>query len=87
MIVAMLFPPFISAVEPIVLPVPVLAPPPKRPRRLRNPWSHGRAYVVIALLAPLVLGSLGILYLHSTLMVWFAQGRLWLRCERPQQSR
>ncbi|MBD2234734.1 hypothetical protein [Phormidium tenue] len=32
---------------------------------LRNRWSHGRGYVVIALVAPLLLGSLLLVYLHN----------------------
>ena len=40
-------------------PSPVLTHP------LRNRWSHGRGYTVIALLAPVVLGSLLLVYLHT----------------------
>lgn len=32
---------------------------------LRNRWSHGRGYVIIALIAPLLLSSLLLIYLHN----------------------
>lgn len=34
-------------------------------RPLRNRWSHGRGYAVIALIAPLLLGSLLLVYLQT----------------------
>lgn len=37
------------------------------PIRLGNRWSHGRGYLVILLLAPLLLGSLAWLALEFTL--------------------
>jgi hypothetical protein len=54
-----------------------LAPPPRQ--RLPHRWSHGRAYVVIALLAPLVLGSLALLSLHTVLQSGLQQARVSLR--------
>ncbi|MBD1915728.1 MULTISPECIES: hypothetical protein [Cyanophyceae] len=33
---------------------------------LKNRWSHGRGYFVIALIAPLLLSSLLLIYLHNT---------------------
>lgn len=52
------------------------APLPLRPlaRPLRNRWSHGRGYAVIALIAPLLLGSLLLVYLQNV-----AKTRLTLR--------
>ena len=44
-------------------------------RPLRNGWSHGRSYTVIALLAPVILGSLLLVYLH-TAKTRFGLGRL-----------
>ena len=41
------------------------SPSPVLNRPLRNRWSHGRGYTVIALLAPVVLGSLLLVYLHT----------------------
>ncbi|MBD2111857.1 MULTISPECIES: hypothetical protein [Cyanophyceae] len=35
------------------------------PKPLKSRWSHGRGYVVIALIAPLLLGSLLLVYLHN----------------------
>lgn len=34
-------------------------------RPLRNRWSYGRGYAVIALIAPLLLGSLLLVYLQN----------------------
>ena len=36
------------------------------PKLLKNRWSHGRGYLVIALIAPLLLSSLLLIYLHNT---------------------
>ncbi len=43
-------------------------PSPIRPlvRPLRNRWCYGRGYAVIALIAPLLLGSLLLVYLQNT---------------------
>lgn len=56
-------------------------PAPIRPisRPLRNRWSYGRGYAVIALLAPMVLASLLVVYLHNVLRVSFSLLRLRLR--------
>jgi hypothetical protein len=40
-------------------------PPCPLTRPLRNRWSYGRGYTVIALLAPIVLVSLLLVYLHN----------------------
>ena len=56
-------------------------PFPTRPltRPLRNRWSYGRGYTVVALLAPVLLTSLLLVYLHNTsktrLSLW--RLRLW----------
>ncbi|MFQ4136932.1 hypothetical protein PGN35_011490 [Nodosilinea sp. PGN35] len=48
-------------------------------RPLRNRWSYGRGYTVVALLAPVLLTSLVLIYLHNTtktrLSLW--RLRLW----------
>jgi len=44
-----------------------------------NRWSHGRGYAVIALLAPVVLASLALVYLHNSLRLSVALLRLRLR--------
>ena len=49
--------------------VEALEPTPAPRQRLPHRWSYGRGYAVIALLAPLVLGSLALLYLHTVLQV------------------
>lgn len=49
------------------------------PRPLPNRWSYGRGYAVIALLAPVVLASLLLVYLHNVLRMSFALLRLRLR--------
>jgi hypothetical protein len=56
-------------------------PSPARPlsRPLRNRWSHGRGYAVIALLAPVVLASLALVYVHNSLRLSVALLRLRLR--------
>ncbi|HEY9877096.1 MAG TPA: hypothetical protein V6D29_01510 [Leptolyngbyaceae cyanobacterium] len=41
-----------------------------RRERLPHRWSHGRAYVVIALLTPLVLSSVLLLHLHAISHQW-----------------
>lgn len=43
---------------------------------LRNRWSHGRAYVVIAAIAPLVLLGLLLVHLHATSQQWASFLRL-----------
>ncbi|MBD0336207.1 MAG: hypothetical protein ICV62_12015 [Cyanobacteria bacterium Co-bin13] len=48
------------------------APPPTPSRKLPHHWGYGRGYAVIALLAPLVLGSLVLLHLQTA-------GQKWLR--------
>ncbi|MBD1874392.1 hypothetical protein H6F75_12940 [Nodosilinea sp. FACHB-131] len=35
------------------------------PKPLKNRWSRGRGYFIIALIAPLLLGSLLLVYLHN----------------------
>ncbi len=40
------------------------------PHSLRSRWSYGRGYIVIALLAPLVLGGLLLVHLHSAVKLW-----------------
>jgi hypothetical protein len=48
-------------------------------RPLRNRWSYGRGYTVVALLAPILLVSLLLIYLHNMtktqLSLW--RLRLW----------
>lgn len=46
---------------------------PRRP--LRKPWSHGRAYVVIAAIAPLLLMGLLLMHLHNLSRQWSVQLR------------
>jgi hypothetical protein len=50
-------------------------PSPIRPlaRPLRNRWSYGRGYIVISLLAPVVLGSLLLVYLHNATTTHFGR--------------
>ncbi|MBW4481282.1 MAG: hypothetical protein KME14_01940 [Tildeniella torsiva UHER 1998/13D] len=53
-------------------------PSPIRPltRPLRNRWSYGRGYAVIALIAPLLLGSLLVVYLQNTAKMRFTLWRM-----------
>lgn len=44
---------------------PTPSPIPARARSLKNRWRHGRGYTIIALLAPVLLGSLLLVYLHN----------------------
>lgn len=45
------------------------------PKPLQNPWSYGRGYVVIALIAPLLLSSLLLVYLHNSTKMRLKAGR------------
>lgn len=47
-------------------------------RPLRNRWIYGRGYAVIALLAPVVLGSLLLVYLHNATKTHLGLRRLQL---------
>ncbi|HEY9761477.1 MAG TPA: hypothetical protein V6D07_03070 [Trichocoleus sp.] len=44
-------------------------------RRLPHRWSHGRGYIVIALLAPVVLTSVLLIHLHANSQRWLRSTR------------
>ena len=52
---------------------------PQSPRRLPRRWSYGRGYAVIAVLAPIVLGSLLLVFLHHHLKLALISIRLQLK--------
>ncbi|HEY9735168.1 MAG TPA: hypothetical protein V6D06_02760 [Trichocoleus sp.] len=62
----------------VTLPAETETPAPRqslRRHRLRKPWSYGRAYVVIAAIAPLVLLGLLLMHLHNLGHQWSGQLR------------
>ncbi len=49
---------------------------PQAPGLRSRRWSYGRSYVIVALLAPVVLASLGLVFLHHRLKLTLILARL-----------
>ena len=57
-------------------PAPAVHRLPQANRLRSRRWSYGRSYLVVALLAPVVLSSLGLVFLHHRLKLALILARL-----------